>query len=163
VDKFVGDMLMAIFGAPKSYGSDAVYAAKCALAMIEERRCLNHSSHHHIEMGIGLASGEVVAGCMGSEDRMNYTVLGERVNLAARLCSHAGGMQVLIDESTLAQLPPDTQAASLPALRLKGFSETVEAFRLEAVGVVVEAGASIEETSNAVDLNTGSKDSMSVN
>jgi len=134
VDKFVGDMLMAIFGAPKSYGADPTHAARCALAMIEERHTLNRSSHHQVEIGIGLASGEVVAGCMGSEDRLNYTVLGERVNLAARLCSHAGRMEVLIDESTLGQLPSDTQAVSLPALRLKGFTETVEAFRLEAVG-----------------------------
>lgn len=135
VDKFVGDMIMAIFGAPKSYGNDAAHAARCALAMIEERRLLNQTSPHQLEIGIGLTTGEVVAGCMGSADRLNYTVLGERVNLASRLCDQAGGMEVLIDEATRVLLPNDSQYSSIEPLRLKGFTDVVGAYKLEIVNL----------------------------
>ncbi len=130
VDKFVGDLIMAVFGAPKSYGNDALHAAKCALAMLREREKLNQTSRHHIEVGIGLATGEVVAGCMGSEDRLNYTVLGERVNLASRLCSKAGRNELLIDEMTLSCLPEGVLAEPTEPMPLKGFSELVAAYRL---------------------------------
>ena len=93
VDKFVGDLIMAVFGVPSNTEHDALNAARCALKMIEVRRELNRSDSIAIEMGIGVATGEVVAGCMGSLDRLNYTVLGERVNLASRLCSAAASMR----------------------------------------------------------------------
>ncbi len=130
VDKFVGDLIMAVFGAPKSYGNDAHHAVRCALDMIAERRRLNDISRHRIEVGIGVATGEVVAGCMGSEDRLNYTVLGERVNLASRLCSNAGVSELLIDENTYAQLPLEFRVEPMESLTLKGFSTTTAAFRL---------------------------------
>ncbi|HSJ01751.1 MAG: adenylate/guanylate cyclase domain-containing protein [Verrucomicrobium sp.] len=130
VDKFVGDLIMAVFGAPKTYGEDAWHAAKCALEMVRVRTELNQKSPHQIEMGIGVATGEVVAGCMGSRDRLNYTVLGERVNLASRLCSKAGRMEVLIDQETRLRLPLQTMVDATGTLELKGFSEPVPAFRL---------------------------------
>jgi class 3 adenylate cyclase len=130
VDKFVGDLIMAVFGAPKSYGNDALHAVKCALDMIAERRRLNVSSRHQIQIGIGVATGEVVAGCMGSADRLNYTVLGERVNLASRLCSSAEGSELLIDENTYAQLPADFRVEPTEPMALKGFKSPTPAFRL---------------------------------
>ena len=78
VDKFIGDSIMALFGAPKSYGDDALNAVRCAQQMMAERAKLNATSVYKIQMGIGLASGRVLAGNMGSADRSNYTVLGER-------------------------------------------------------------------------------------
>jgi len=133
VDKFVGDLIMAIFGAPKSYGNDAHNAARCALRMIEERAKLNETSAHRIQMGIGVATGPAVAGCMGSADRLNYTVLGERVNLASRLCSVAGRGEVVIDQTTWEKLDGLGEASPLPDLKLKGFSETVHAWKLTAL------------------------------
>jgi class 3 adenylate cyclase len=130
VDKFVGDLIMALFGAPKSYGNDAVNGASCALQMIRQRRELNTTSKYNIEMGIGLATGRVVAGRMGSQDRLNYTVLGERVNLAARLCSKAGRMEVVIDQATRERLGDTATVNELPALELKGFSDPVPAYKL---------------------------------
>lgn len=130
VDKFVGDLIMAVFGAPKSYGNDALHAVKCALEMMTERRRLNATTRHAFEIGIGIATGEVVAGCMGSQDRLNYTVLGERVNLASRLCSKAGSTELLIDETTYAQLPPGFLAEPTEPMPLKGFSAPVPAYRL---------------------------------
>lgn len=130
VDKFVGDLIMAIFGAPKSYGRDADDAARCALDMIQTRRQLNETSHYQIEIGIGVATGPAVAGNMGSANRLNYTVLGERVNLASRLCGQAGRMEVVIDETTRQRLQNAIRVTPMPDLLLKGFSSRVTAYKL---------------------------------
>lgn len=139
VDKFVGDLIMAIFGAPKSYGDDTRLAVDCALEMLAVRRRLNETTARRIEMGIGVATGEMVAGCMGSDDRLNYTVLGERVNLASRLCSKAGRGELMIDEATHAALNGAFNAEPVEPMPLKGFSQPVAAFRLslaEGIGSV---------------------------
>ena len=133
VDKFVGDCIMILFGAPKSYGQDATRAVRCAWEMIRERERMNATSSRPLTIGIGLASGPVLAGCMGSEKRLNYTVIGERVNLAARLCSQAGPMDVVIDATTRAALPTEFVTESMGALTLKGFSEPVTAHRIKDV------------------------------
>lgn len=130
VDKFVGDSIMANFGAPKSYGNDAANAARCALAMLAARAKLNETSQYHIQIGIGLASGPVLAGNMGSADRMNYTVLGERVNLAARLCSCAARGEIIIGQFTREKLGDLAQVQPTAELLLKGFSHPVQAYRL---------------------------------
>ncbi|MDB6020778.1 MAG: putative Adenylate cyclase [Pedosphaera sp.] len=133
LDKFVGDLLMAIFGAPLSHENDTLNAARCALQLIREREQLNATSRHQLHVGIGVASGRVVAGCMGSADRLNYTVLGERVNLASRLCSQAGPGQVVIDQTTKDKLGETASTIPLPALNLKGFTENVMAYELTGV------------------------------
>jgi class 3 adenylate cyclase len=133
VDKFIGDSIMAIFGAPKSYGHDALNAARCALQMIEERRKLNEATTQKIHVGIGIATGPVLAGNMGSEKRLNYTVIGERVNLAARLCGIAGRMEIVIGQHTREALGDAVSSEPLPEMRLKGFNESVQAYRLLAV------------------------------
>ena len=130
VDKFVGDLVMAIFGAPKSYGNDPNHAVQCAIQMIEKRQRLNLSSQYKIKVGIGISTGMVVAGCMGSKDRLNYTVLGDRVNLASRLCSRAGPMEVIIDQSTLDELHVKDEVHTLPPMVLKGYSDPVPAFKV---------------------------------
>jgi class 3 adenylate cyclase len=130
VDKFVGDLVMALFGAPKSYGEDALGAVRCARGMVAARRRLNALSRHRVEIGIGVASGWVVAGRMGSSDRLSYTVLGERVNLASRLCSTAGPMEILVDETTRSRIVGEFPSEPLPGLTLKGFSGATSAFRV---------------------------------
>ncbi|MBM3840107.1 MAG: adenylate/guanylate cyclase domain-containing protein [Verrucomicrobia bacterium] len=130
VDKFVGDLIMAFFGAPKSSGNDSLNAARCALDMIRERERLNETSKYQINIGIGVASGPALAGNMGSSDRLNYTVLGERVNLASRLCGKAGRMEVVIDETTCQRLKDLAVTEALPELELKGFSARVQAYKL---------------------------------
>jgi class 3 adenylate cyclase len=149
VDKFVGDLIMGVFGAPKSYGNDALHAVKCAMRMIEERKRLNETTRHSFEIGIGVATGEVVAGCMGSEDRLNYTVLGERVNLASRLCSKAGRTELLIDETTYNQLPEGFVVEATEPLPLKGFSSLVPAYRL-----IEMNGVDIAEVSTEAEVET---------
>ena len=98
--------------------------------MIEERQKLNETSRHKIQIGIGVATGSAVAGCMGSSDRLNYTVLGERVNLASRLCGQAGRMEAVIDQETYQQLAAVITAEPLPEMKLKGFSHPVRAYKL---------------------------------
>ena len=108
--------------------NDALDAVQCGLAMIEERKRLNKTAKHPINIGIGVATGPVVAGRMGSEHRLNYTVLGDRVNLAARLCGRAGAMELLIDEKTQAALPPDCHTEQLDSISLKGFNTPVPVY-----------------------------------
>jgi len=134
VDKFVGDALMAIFGAPKSYQADALDAVECALELLSEREQLNSLGGHVIQIGIGVATGQVVAGCTGSVERLNYTVLGDRVNLASRLCSRAPAGEIYIDENTRAALSDDlikVEPVEL-SLMLKGFAQSIRVFRLRA-------------------------------
>jgi class 3 adenylate cyclase len=130
LDKFVGDLLMAIFGAPLAHGDDAFNAARCALQLLAAREELNRSSRHRIQVGIGLATGTVVAGCMGSAERLNYTVLGGRVNLASRLCSQAGAAEVLVDEATREKLAGRLASEATGEIQLKGFDAPVRAYRL---------------------------------
>lgn len=121
VDKFVGDEIMAVFGGLKCGGNKAENAARSAFQMLEKRSQLNRKTGADIQIGIGIVTGEVVAGCMGSEDRLNYTVLGANVNLGAHLCANASPGEILINESTLRELDalnPTTKECS--KLNLKG-------------------------------------------
>jgi class 3 adenylate cyclase len=129
LDKFVGDLLMAVFGAPIRHGNDTLEAARCALRLQTERQKLNETSRHKLQVGIGLA-GEVVAGCMGSTARLNYTVLGERVNLASCLCDEAAPGQVLIDQGTIERLKELIETEPAGSMSLKGFAAPVQVYKL---------------------------------
>jgi class 3 adenylate cyclase len=104
VDKFVGDEIMTLYGAPLHLEKHAVQAIEAALLMIkalflwnEERK---QKQEPTFEVGIGIHTGVVYAGNMGAENRLNYTVIGSNVNLASRICSIAHPMQILISEAT---------------------------------------------------------------
>ncbi len=129
VDKFVGDLIMVLFGAPVSTGEDASRAVQCALSMLRVRRELNQTSRHSMEVGIGIATGSVVAGCMGSDQRLSYTVLGHRVNLASRLCSIAQAGEIVMDDETWKDVQSFVRADPMPPMQLKGFSEQVHPWR----------------------------------
>jgi len=128
VDKFVGDLIMVLFGAPLGGTNDPQRAVDCARAMISRRREMNATSRHPLEIGIGLASGTVVAGCMGSDQRLSYTVLGHRVNLASRLCSLAQAGEIIVDPATASAVKDCIQTRTLPAVQLKGFSQAIEPY-----------------------------------
>ncbi|MCW0219455.1 MAG: HAMP domain-containing protein [Prosthecobacter sp.] len=130
INQFAGDALMILFGAPASHGDDAQNAVNCALEMISERDRLNADSQEPLGIGIGIATGTVVAGCIGAENRADYTVVGEHVNLAARLCSSAVAGEIIADAATQALLPATFQTQPLHPLKLKGFAEPVAAFRV---------------------------------
>jgi class 3 adenylate cyclase len=130
LDKFVGDALMAIFGAPVRHGNDTLAAAHCALELIRTRESLNQHSRYQLRVGVGLATGSVVAGGMGSVERFHYTVLGERVNLASRLCSRAGPGEVLIDQTTFELLRESVEVKAALPMELKGFATPVQVYKL---------------------------------
>ncbi len=140
VDKFVGDEIMAIFGAPIARSDDAVRAVRAALEMQEALTRLNGVRTERGEpvlgLGIGINTGEVVAGNMGSPNRLNYTVVGSTVNLAARLCSSAEPGEVLIGEATRAALGDASNEASLPSHGIEGSGEqdAPSVIRTESVG-----------------------------
>jgi class 3 adenylate cyclase len=132
VDKFVGDLIMAVFGAPKSYGNDALNACRCAMAMVDAcaRAAAAEGLRHGLRIGVGIATGNMVAGCMGSEDRLNYTVVGEKVNLASRLCDSAGPMEVLVDERTRALAGEEIETENARTPSFKGVSRTAQIYRV---------------------------------
>jgi class 3 adenylate cyclase len=130
ISQFVGDAIFTLFGAPKSYGDDAQRAVHCAWAMMCERERMNRESAEPLRIGIGIASGQMVAGCIGAESRSDYVVVGERVNLAARLCSSAAAGEILIDEETRIRAGSAVSSEPLEPLSLKGFSQPMPVFRI---------------------------------
>ena len=126
IDKFVGDELMAMF-----VGEDKEdRAVRCG---VEIRNSLaehfgGKDGGHELAVGIGIASGHVVLGAMGARQRMDYTVLGSTVNLAARLCSKAGPWQVLVDRATSDLVDLDLRVEPLEAVVLKGYADPVPVF-----------------------------------
>jgi len=134
LDKFVGDEIMALFGAPVSHPDDAVRAVRVALEMLEDLRAFNTEraaeGHPTFEIGIGINTGEVVAGYIGSSKAMQYTVIGAPVNLAARLCSAAKGMQVLLSETTLSLVRDQFEVRELEPIKPKGIAQPVRVFEV---------------------------------
>ena len=136
VDKFVGDMIMAVFGATGSDPTAPERAVACARAMIAERKVLNMMSGREINVGVGVATGEMLAGFMGSEDRLNFTVIGQGANLASRLCTVAGPMDILVDEATCEAAREGRSAEPLPPMEIKGFSDLQAVYRLRPEAVL---------------------------
>ncbi len=107
LDKYIGDGLMALFGAPTASPEDSKNALKTAVAMQKRLKILNEElaveGFSRIEIGIGLHTGIATIGYIGSEQRSEYTAIGDSVNIASRLEQNAGGGQILISEATAAE------------------------------------------------------------
>jgi class 3 adenylate cyclase len=136
IDKYVGDEVMALFGAPLYLENPPMNAIACALEIHQilaewnkEREAKNLMK---VEMGIGIHTGLVVAGNMGAENRLNYTVLGANVNLGARICSVAQPNEVIVTINTIQcpQILDRFEVEALPAVEFKGFSEPINIFKI---------------------------------
>lgn len=139
LDKFTGDGLMAIFGAPLPQPDHAHRAVRAALAM---HACLERYNREFPErtlaMRIGINSGPVVAGDIGSQRRRDYTVIGDTVNVASRLEAHvARPGQVVIGPRTHEQVCTEFNCTSLGVFSLKGKTRQLEAFAVASPGNLV--------------------------
>jgi adenylate cyclase len=134
LDKFLGDGVMCVFGAPIALTDHAMQAVRTALDMQAGIAALSArfilAGRPPIAVGIGVSAGQVVAGTVGSEDRMEYTAIGDSVNLAARLESIAKPGQILISQQTFAMVDDRVQAKAMGAVRVKGKEEEVEVYEV---------------------------------
>jgi adenylate cyclase len=141
LDKFLGDAVMAVFGAPMAHPDHSARAIRTALAMQEGISGLNErrarDGKEAISVGIGVSAGEAVAGTVGTEDRMEYTVIGDSVNLAARLESNAKPGQILISHRTYERVRDLVDARPLGRIRVKGKEEEVEVYEVLGLAPVV--------------------------
>jgi adenylate cyclase len=136
LDKYIGDGVMAVFGAPLSKGNDAENAVRAAQSIQRLVAELNRDAEERqwpqIRVGIGINTGIVTAGNVGSPRRIDYTVIGDSVNTASRLMSNAPPGKIIISEATAADLPEGTfDLRLLRPLRVKGKSKRIPCFSVE--------------------------------
>ncbi|MBW4647145.1 MAG: adenylate/guanylate cyclase domain-containing protein [Kastovskya adunca ATA6-11-RM4] len=136
LDKFMGDALMAVFGAPLQLEDHAGLAIKTALDMRQRLAAFNQrrifTSQPQIRFGIGISSGEVVSGNIGSQKRMDYTVIGDAVNLGSRLESVTKeyGCDIILSEYTYKLCSDRIWARELDKIRVKGKNQAVRIYEL---------------------------------
>jgi adenylate cyclase len=144
IDKFVGDMIMALFGAPLDDSDHADHAVETALGMSAGLAQLNRewsaAGRPPLDIGIGINTGDMVAGNLGSEDIMSYTVIGDHVNLGSRLESLTKDFhtRVIISEATRAALKGRYDIRALGEVVVKGKSVPVKIFSVVPPQAVVE-------------------------
>jgi adenylate cyclase len=137
LDKFVGDAIMALWGAPIAHADDPDRALRAAVAMqrgvvlLNERWAL--AGRPEIGVGIGINYGEVFAGNIGSHRRLEYTVIGDAVNVANRLCSEAAPGEILVSEALCQVVKDQADYEYLPAMALRGRTRSVQVYRVKGV------------------------------
>lgn len=135
LDKFMGDGIMAFWGAPAAHPDDAIRSVQCALDQMEVLGRFNRkrveAGEPPIAVGTGLHTGPLVAGYVGSSKAMSYTVIGDTVNTSARLCGIALAGQIIVSESTLAKLGSRFEVEELPAAQLKGKERPLRIFNVK--------------------------------
>jgi len=134
LDKFVGDAIMALFGAPVAHHDDPYRAVKTALEMLDALDEFNVTRHaagqEPIEIGIGVNTGEAVAGYLGSSKALEYTVIGDAVNISSRLCAVAKPGEILISEHTFARVQGRFEIIEKPTYQLKGKTKTIKIYQV---------------------------------
>jgi len=136
LDKFIGDAIMAVFGIPLPHEDDEDRALRCAIGMIRSLSAFNTqraaAGHKPIDIGVGLNTDQVVSGNIGSPKRMDYTIIGDGVNLAARLESACKqySSRILISEYTFARLKGIYRARDVDDVVVKGKTKPVRIFEI---------------------------------
>lgn len=145
LDKYMGDAIMAIFGAPMAHPDHAARACLTALEMMEKLRELHPHWHEQglpeLDIGIGLNTGPMSVGNMGSKVRFDYTVMGDNVNLGSRLegINKQYGTNIMISEYTYNYAKESIYARELDSVRVKGKREPVKIFELLGSGTPTDA------------------------
>jgi adenylate cyclase len=145
LDKFMGDGIMALWGAPVAHPDDALRAVSCAIEQMEilgrfNRRRME-ANQPPLAVGMGIHTGPVVAGYIGSSRALSYTVIGDVANTSARLCGVAAGGQILIGEATLAKLGGKFEVEELPPAHLKNKEKPFRVFNITRVAATVQVPA----------------------
>ncbi|MCS6798751.1 MAG: FHA domain-containing protein [Myxococcota bacterium] len=144
LDKFVGDEIMALFGAPVSHPDDPYRAVKTALEMMVALEDLNRqrvaAGGEPLKIGIGINTGEVVAGYLGSSKALEYTVIGDPVNTGARLCSLARAGEIIISEHTYARVRDHFDVIELQPTPVKGKAQPLKIYSVQRERPRVHAG-----------------------
>ena len=137
IDEIIGDAILAIFGAPENHGDDPQRAVACALEMQNSLITLNtefsESGYPPLEMGIGINTGNVIVGNIGSELRMKYGIVGAAVNTAARIESNSIGGQVLIGESTHEHVRQVIKTDFAQSIMMKGMKKPLVFYSVFAI------------------------------
>ena len=145
LDKFVGDMVMALYGAPLDDADHADHAVQTALAMVAELERLNEewarSGRPPMDIGIGINSGEMIAGNIGAEAIRSYTVIGDNVNLGSRLESlnKDYGTRIIVSQFTVERLKQRYDLQPLGAVRVKGKTTSVDIYEVRGLAAPPEA------------------------
>jgi adenylate cyclase len=134
LDKYVGDEVMALFGVPVSYTDSTIAAVECAIemqhALAEFNRTRLSDRLPPVYVGIGLNTGEVVYGAIGAKKALQYTVIGDTVNTAARLCSLAKPNEIICSEKTYQFIRDRVEVVELPRARVKGKQDELSLYRV---------------------------------
>jgi class 3 adenylate cyclase len=134
IDKFLGDGLMAIFGAPITHEDDTDRAVQAGIDIqrsIESMNCeRSKKGKEAIHIGIGIHTGEVVVGNIGTKDRLDYTVIGDSVNLASRLQAVANGGEIIISEQAFNECSLECKFSEPMLIKVKGKEEPQKIYRI---------------------------------
>ena len=130
LDKIVGDELMVLYGVPLKNEKDTENAVNTAIEMFKKldqfNKEITKNGFEPFQIGIGINKGKAVSGNIGSEQQMNYTVIGDTINLGARLCSHAKSGQILISNSVKDHISKIHDFKKIPSIAVKGKSKPID-------------------------------------
>jgi len=138
IDEFIGDAILALFGAPRAMEDHAEKAVACALEMQQAMQAVNELNQQsglpELATGIGINTGEVIVGNIGSEQRAKYGVVGHNVNFASRIESYTDGGQILVSDRTLEACNGLLETRGEMSVRPKGFDEDVRIHDICGIG-----------------------------
>ncbi len=134
LDKYVGDEIMALFGAPVDMPDAPLAAVQCAIEMQKALREFNRTRvaerQDPIRIGIGINTGMVVSGAIGSTKTLQYTAIGDPVNTASRLCSLAKPGEIIVSETTMSRIASKVDAQVLPPTKVKGKVDALQIYNV---------------------------------
>jgi adenylate cyclase len=147
LDKFMGDGIMALWGAPVVHPDDALRSVSCALEQMDVLARFNRrrieENYEALAIGIGIHTGPLVAGYIGSSKALSYTVIGDVANTSARVCGIAAPGQILVSEATLARLQNKVEVDELPPANLKGKEKPFRIFNVKGLVAQVQVPVAV--------------------
>jgi adenylate cyclase len=134
LDKFVGDEIIGLFGAPIAIDDAPFKAVSCALAMLQGLEEFNRTraaeNQAAIRIGVGINTGNVITGSIGSTRALQYTAIGDAMNVASRLVNVASSGEIIISENTYRHIVGRVEATALPPVKVKGKAEELKVYRI---------------------------------